>query len=306
MGMNKLPLEIRVQILNLLCEGTSMRAISRLTGVSINTVSKLLEDAGQFCTKFHDERVRNISSQRVQVDEIWSFVYAKQSNRETAKAAPMDAGDVWTWTAIDADTKLIATWFVGDRTSSSARIFLSDLKDRMANRMQLTSDGLGAYLKAVEHVFGDDVDYAMLDKIYGHAKFQNATERRYSPAVCVGARRKDVTGNPDPAHVSTSYAERQNLTMRMHMRRFTRLTNAFSKKFVNHCYMVAIYTVWYNWVRIHKTLRVTPCMAANVTDRLWDWAEIVAIMDAEAPKPGPRGPYKKSSGDSREPSEQSS
>jgi IS1 family transposase len=269
-----------------------MRAISRITGVSINTVSKLLEDAGEFCAKFHDERVRNVSSQRIQVDEIWSFVYAKQSNRETAKAAPMDAGDVWTWTAIDADTKLIATWFVGDRTSSSARIFLTDLKDRISNRMQLTSDGLASYLKAVDHVFGDDIDYAILDKIYGQAKVQQVTERRYSPARFVGAKRKEIVGNPDPAHISTSFAERHNLTMRMQMRRFTRLTNAFSKKFANHCHMVPIYTVWYNWVRIHKSLRVTPCMAAKVTDRLWDWADIVAIMDAEVPKPGPRGPYK--------------
>ena len=273
-----------------------MRSVSRLCDVSINTVAKLLEDAGEFCAKFHDERVRNVSSQRIQVDEVWSFVYAKQSNRETAKAAPVDAGDVWTWTAIDADTKLIATWLVGDRTSSSARLFLADLKDRMANRMQLTSDGLGAYLKAVEHVFGDDIDYAILDKIYGHAKFQSATERRYSPAACVGARRQEVVGNPNPKHISTSFAERSNLTMRMHNRRFTRLTNAFSKKFQNHVHMVAIWTVWYNWIRLHKSLRVTPCMAANVTDRLWDWADIVAIMDAEAPKPGPRGPYKKKEG----------
>ena len=256
-----------------------MRSVSRVVGVSINTVSKLLEDAGKFCMRFHDERVRGVTSKRIQVDEIWSFVYAKQSNRETAKAAPMDSGDVWTWTAIDADTKLIATWFVGDRTSDSARIFLGDLKKRVTNRMQLTSDGLASYLKAVDHVFGDDIDYAVLDKIYGHAKFQQATERRYSPAECIGARREKKVGNPDERHISTSFAERQNLSMRMGMRRFTRLTNAFSKKFENHCFALALYFVHYNFIRIHKTLRVTPAMAAGITDKLWEMADLVELIE---------------------------
>lgn len=267
-----------------------MRAISRLTGVSINTVAKLLEDAGEFCSKFHDERVRGVRSQRVQVDEIWSFVYTKQTNRAAAKAAPVDSGDVWTWTAIDADTKLITTWFVGDRTTDSARIFLGDLKERVANRMQLTSDGHRPYLKAVERVFGDEIDYAVLHKIYGPDR---SADHRYSPPVCLGAKSQKMIGCPDKKHISTSYAERQNLTMRMQMRRFTRLTNAFSKKFANHCHMIAIYSVWYNWIRLHKTLRVTPCMAANLADRVWDWSDFIVLMDAVAPKPGRPKTYKK-------------
>lgn len=267
-----------------------MRAISRLADVSINTVDKLLNEAGQYCMGFHDARVRGFKAERVQVDEIWSFVYAKQQNVEVAKAAPLDAGDVWTWTAIDADTKLMASWFVGDRTSASARVFLADLKERITNRMQLTSDGHHAYLKAVERAFGDEVDYAVMHKIYGPDR---SSGRRYSPPVVIGVETHNLIGDPDPRHISTSYAEPQNLTMRMHMRRFTRLTNGFSKRFNNHCNMIAIYTVWYNWIRIHKTLRVTPAMAAGLTDRLWSWEDFVVLMDAAAPKPGRRGPYKK-------------
>ncbi|MBI2718457.1 MAG: IS1 family transposase [Rhizobiales bacterium] len=289
-GMDKLPPKARAQILNMLCEGSSMRSVSRLANVSINTVAKLLADAGKFCADFHDERVRNVSSQSIQVDEIWSFVYAKEANRENAKTAPVDSGDVWTWTALDADSKLIATWFVGDRTSASARIFLGDLKERVANRMQLTSDGHRAYMKAVDHVFGDDIDYAILHKIYGP---DPSRERRYSPPVCVGAKLQEVKGNPNPKHISTSYAERSNLTMRMHNRRLTRLTNAFSKKFESHVNMIAIWTVWYNWVRIHKTLRVTPAMAAGLTDRLWSFEEMIAAMDEIAPKPGRPKTYNK-------------
>jgi IS1 family transposase len=289
--MNKLPSRTRAMILAMLCEGSSMRSISRLTDVSINTVSKLLVDAGNACAAFHDEKVRGVKAVRVQCDEIWSFTYAKQKNVPTAKAAPEEAGDTWTWTALDADTKLIVGYLVGGRDAEYANAFMDDVAARLATRVQLTTDGHGAYLAAVEGAFGADVDYAMLVKMYGAAP--ESARGRYSPAECTGIRKTRIEGKPDEAHVSTSYVERQNLTMRMHMRRFTRLTNAFSKKFENHTHMVAIYTVWYNWCRIHKSLRITPAMAAGLTDRVWDLSDIVAVMDERAPKPGPRGPYKK-------------
>jgi len=289
--MNKLPLKTRVQILSMLCEGSSMRSISRICDVSINTVSKLLVDAGKFCAGYHDANVVDVKAKRVQVDEIWSFVGAKQKNVPNMKAPVDGAGDVWTWTAIEAETKLIVSHFVGGRDGECAMWFMDDLRKRLANRVQLTSDGHKAYLEAVEGAFGADIDYAMLVKIYGNAP--EAAKGRYSPAECVGARKERIEGNPDPKHVSTSYAERQNLTMRMSMRRFTRLTNAFSKKFENHAHMVALYAVWYNFLRIHKSLRVTPAMAAGVADTLMTWEELIAVMDAEAPKPGQRGPYKK-------------
>jgi IS1 family transposase len=289
--MNKLPLSTRVQILSMLCEGSSMRSVSRLCDVSINTVSKLLVEAGKFCAGFHDEKVRMVEAKRVQVDEIWSFTGAKQKNVSRMKKRIDGAGDTWTWTAIEADTKLIVSHFVGGRDGECAMWFMDDLKSRLANRVQLTSDGHRAYLEAVEGAFGGDVDYAMLIKIYGNAP--EAAKGRYSPAECIGAKKERIEGNPDPKYVSTSYAERQNLTMRMHMRRFTRLTNAFSKKFENHAHMVAMYAVWYNWIRIHKTLRVTPAMQAKLTTRLWSWEEIVKAMDADAPVLKKRGPYKK-------------
>ena len=290
--MNKLPSKTRAMILAMLCEGSSMRSISRLTDTSINTVSKLLVDAGNACAAFHDEKVRGVKAARVQCDEIWSFTYAKQKNVPTAKAAPEDAGDTWTWTALDADTKLIVGYLVGGRDAEYANAFMGDVAERLATRVQLTTDGHKAYLEAVEGAFGADVDYAQLVKLYGDVKGKTP-ERKYSPSECTGIKKRRVEGNPDEAHVSTSYVERQNLTMRMHMRRFTRLTNAFSKKFENHAHMVAIYTVWYNWCRIHKTLRITPAMAAGLTDRVWDLSDIVAFMDERAPKPGPRGSYKK-------------
>ncbi len=289
--MNKLDTKTRAQILAMLCEGTSMRAISRLTGVSINTVSKLLEDAGRFCAGFHDAKVRNVAAKRVQVDEAWAFCYSKQKNVASAKAAPDGAGDVWTWTAIEADTKLLISHFCGDRDGECAKWFIDDVAARVANRIQLTSDGHKAYLEAVEGAFGADVDYAMLIKMYGNAP--EAFKGRYSPAECTGIKKTKIEGKPDEKHISTSYVERSNLTMRMHNRRFTRLTNAFSKKFENHAHMVAIYAVWYNWLRIHKTLRVSPAMAAGISGTLLSWEDIVDMMDAEAPKPGPRGPYKK-------------
>jgi len=275
--MNKLPVAKRAQILSMLCEGASMRSVSRLADVSINTVSKLLVDAGKACAAFHDQKVRGLRARRVQVDEIWSFTYAKNKNVGKAKKAPEGAGDTWTWTGLDADSKLIISWLVGNRDAVYASAFVNDLASRLKNRIQLTSDGLKLYIDAVEDAFGVDVDYAQLVKLYG-ASGENET--RYSPAKCLGCIPNEVTGNPDPKHISTSYVERQNLTMRMHMRRFTRLTNAFSKKFENHVHMVALYTVFYNWTKIHKTLRVTPAMAAGLTERVWDMAEVVALLDA--------------------------
>ena len=291
--MNKLSLAKRVQVLSMLCEGSSMRSISRVVDVSINTVAKALIDAGTVCTEFHDTTVRDVKAQRVQVDEIWTFTAAKQKNVAKMKNPVDGAGDTWTWTALDADSKLIVQWFVGSRDAHSATLFIDDLKSRLANRVQLTSDGLGAYLKAVSEVYGEDIDYAQLVKIYGNAPGSTKGETRYSPAECIGAKKHRVFGNPDAAHVSTSYVERQNLTMRMHMRRFTRLTNAFSKKFESHVHMVALYAVWYNWVRIHKTLRVTPAMAAGLTDKLMAFEDILALIDAKEGPPKKRGPYKK-------------
>jgi IS1 family transposase len=289
--MNKLPLAKRVQILSLLCEGSSMRTVSRVCDVSFNTVAKLLVDAGKVCAAFHDEKVRDVKASRVQVDEIWSFTYAKAKNLAKAKAAPAIAGDTWTWTAIEADTKLIVSWLVGGRDSEYAMAFMDDLRSRLSNRVQLTSDGHKAYLEAVEGAFGGDVDYAMINKLYGTSP--ESAKGRYSPAECIGVRKERIEGDPDWHHVSTSYAERQNLSMRMHMRRFTRLTNAFSKRFENHVHALAIYFVFYNFVRIHKTLRVTPAMAAGVTDRLWSMEDIAELVDAAAPKPGRPATYRK-------------
>lgn len=289
--MNKLSSEERARIIHLLCEGSSIRAITRLTGASKNTVTKLLIDAGKACADYHDANVRDVKASRIQVDEIWSFTYAKQKNVAAAKAAPDGAGDTWTWTAIDADNKLIVSYFVGGRDGECAMWFMDDLRARLANRVQLTSDGHRAYLEAVEGAFGDDVDYAMLNKIYGTAP--EAFKGRYSPAECIGAKKDRVTGNPDMGHVSTSYVERNNLTMRMHMRRFTRLTNAFSKKVENHAYAVALHMMYYNFVKVHSKLRMSPAMAAGVSERLWEISDIVALVEAAEAGPKKRGPYKK-------------
>jgi IS1 family transposase len=289
--MNKLPIKVRAQMLSMLCEGASMRSVSRLADVSINTVAKLLIDAGKFCDAFHYDNVRGVQAKRIRCDEIWSFTYAKQKNVKTATDAPEWAGDTWTWTGIEADTKLIVSWLVGGRDSEYAMAFMDDLRSRITNRVQLTTDGHKAYLEAVEGAFGGDIDYAVLHKVYGNSP--ESAKGKYSQADCIGTQKHRIEGDPDMKHVSTSYIERSNLTMRMHNRRFTRLTNAFSKKFESHVHMVAIWAVWYNWVRIHKTLRVSPAMAANLTDTLWSWETIVAKMDEVAPKAGRPKTYKK-------------
>lgn len=288
--MNKLSSAARAQILHLLCEGSSVRAITRITGASKNTVIKLMIDAGRACAAYHDEHVRNVPSKRVQVDEIWAFVYAKEKNVARAKSAPVDAGDAWTWTAIDADNKLMISYFVGGRDGECAMWFMDDVAKRLANRVQLTSDGLRSYLEAVEGAFGCDVDYAQLVKLYGEAP--ESFKGRYSPAECTGIKKTRVEGNPDPAHVSTSYVERSNLTVRMNNRRFTRLTNAFSKKMENHAYSVALMAMYYNFVKMHRTLRMTPAMAASVSDRLWEIGDIVALVENADEPAKKRGSYR--------------
>jgi IS1 family transposase len=288
--MNKLPLTKRVLILQILCEGGSLRSASRIADCSLNTVMKLLVDIGDVCRTYHDEHVRNVKARRVQCDEIWAFNYAKQKNVATAKAAPIGAGDIWTWTALDADSKLCISWLCGSRDGEYARALMDDLRSRLSNRVQITSDGHRAYLEAVEGAFGSDVDYAMLVKLYGEAP---EAQKRYSPAVCIGARKTTITGTPDPDYVSTSYVERANLTMRMAMRRFTRLTNAFSKKLANHEASIALYAIHYNFARIHKTLRVTPAMEAGLSNHLWSYEEIAGLLDKDAAPPAKRGPYKK-------------
>lgn len=273
--MNKLPREKRAQILSLLCEGNSMRATSRLADVSINTVTKLLVDAGGACSEYQDKTLRNLRCKRLQLDEIWAFVYAKEKNAPQGKKDAGEAGDIWTWTAIDADSKLIASWMVGDRSGETARVFVCDLAQRLANRVQITTDGHRAYIEAVEAGFGAAVDYAQLIKIYGQPV---EGQKRYSPPEVIGTETICCTGNPDPKHISTSYAERSNLTIRMHMRRFTRLTNGFSKKVENHAHAVALHTMFYNFCRIHKTLRITPAMAAGITDHVGAVLDIVDMI----------------------------
>ena len=259
-----------------MAEGIALRAIVRLTGISRTTLLKLLEDAGQAFSEYQDQTLVNLKCKRVQVDEAWSFCYAKQKNVAGAKAAPEGAGDIWTWVGLDADTKLVASWYVGGRDSEAAMTFMDDLAPRLVSRVQLTSDGHRPYLEAVEGAFGADVDYAILVKIYGAAP---EGQRRYSPAICTGAKKFRVEGNPDPKHVSTSYVERQNLNIRMGNRRMTRLTNAFSKKAVNHTHMMAIYFMHYNFVRIHQTLKITPAMAAGITPKLWEMADMVRVLE---------------------------
>ena len=277
MPMNKLPFAKRAEILGLMVEGVSIRAITRITGVSKNTVVKLLDDAGEAFSDYQDRTLRDLTCRRLQVDEIWAFVYAKQKNAPTAKKAPADAGDIWTWMAIDADTKLIPSFYVGSRDAEAAQHFIGDLAMRLANKVQLTSDGHKPYLEAVEQSFGADIDYAMLIKHYGEPV---GPLGRYSPGECTGIELRRVEGRPDPAHVSTSFIERANLTNRMGNRRFTRLTNAFSKKAENHAHSVAIHTMHYNFVRIHQTLRCSQAMAAGVTSKLWELTDMVKVLEA--------------------------
>ena len=275
--MNRLTTEKRIALVAALVEGCGLRATARMTGVARMTVEKLLRDLGAACAQYQDEHLRNLTCRRIECDEIWSFVYAKQKNVERAKNAPEGAGDVWTWTAIDADTKLVLSWRIGPRDLATAYDFMHDLAERLRHRVQLTTDGHRPYLEAVESAFNLDVDYAMLQKIYG----ADDTEKRYSPARCKGAVPHVVTGEPDPKHISTSCVERQNLTMRMSIRRFTRLTNAFSKKLEMHAHSVALHFMHYNFVKIHSSLRTTPAQAADVTDRLWEISDLVALLERQ-------------------------
>jgi IS1 family transposase len=272
--MNRLTTEERARILGMMVEGMAIRAISRLTGASKNTIVKLLRDVGAACAEYQHRTLRGLTCRRLQLDEVWSFVYAKQKNVPENKWG--QAGDVWTWTAIDADTKLIASWMLGDRSADTARAFVKDLAERLTHRVQLTTDGLPHYRVAVDRAFGGDIDFAMLDKVYAAA---TVAPGRYSPPECVGAKKRVVTGKPDLSHVSTSYAERMNLNIRMGLRRFTRLTNAFSKKIENHFFALAIYFMHYNFARQHQTLHVSPAMAAGVTNKLWDAVDVIRMAD---------------------------
>jgi IS1 family transposase len=277
--MNRLPLERRAQIVGMLVEGNSLRATSRLADVSINTVTKLLLDVAQACEEYQDRTLRGLKARRIQCDEIWSFVYAKAKNVPEEHAGEFGYGDVWTFTALDADTKLVPSWAVGRRDAFTANAFIRDLADRLAHRVQITTDGNNVYLEAVEGAFGADVDYAMLVKLYEGDARQDRPETRYSPGKCTGTRTVKIAGNPDERHVSTSYVERQNLTIRMQMRRFTRLTNGFSKKVENHKAAIALHFMHYNFARIHKTLRVTPAMEAGAADHVWSMAEIAGLAN---------------------------
>jgi IS1 family transposase len=276
-NMNTLDSNRRVLVVKALCEGTSLRGTARITGVARMTVEKLLRDLGPVCAAYQDRVLRNLTCQRLQCDEIWSFCYAKAKNvTPKMRREHPDAGDVWTWVVIDADTKLVPAWFIGGRDSGAAWTFMQDVASRLKHRVQLTTDGHKPYLQAVDDAFGSDVDYATLVKIYGRPP---ETETRYSPATIIGVQAATITGDPNPKHISTSYVERQNLTMRMQMRRFTRLTNGFSKKLEMHAHMVAVHFLYYNFVRIHETLRVTPAMAAGVVDHVWEVADIIGLLE---------------------------
>jgi len=273
--MNRLDNADRTRIIAALCEGNSIRAVERMTGISRITVTKLLIELGAACAEYQNEHLVNLPRKRIQCDEIWAFCYAKDKNVPAHRRNEFGVGSVWTWTAIDADTKLVASWTVGTRDAESARMFMLDLASRLRNRIQLTTDGHKAYLEAVDEAFGGQIDYAMLVKIYGES---TNPQKRYSPASYGGSRISHISGNPDAKHVSTSYVERQNLTVRMHMRRFTRLTNGFSKKLENHIAAVSLHFMFYNFVHIHQTLRVTPAMAAGVTDRVWEVSDVVNLL----------------------------
>lgn len=275
--MNKLSNEEKVKVVACLVEGNSLRATVRMTGIHRTTIQKLLVELGAACSAYQDKVFRNLKCRRIQCDEIWSFCYAKDKNVPEKLKGRHGVGSVWTWVALDSDTKLVPCWFVSNRDAGAAYHFMQDVAGRLANRVQLTTDGHKPYLSAVEDAFGCEIDYATLVKIYGVAPTDNA-EIRYSPAQCMGAKKAVVSGNPDYRHISTSHAERQNLTMRMQMRRFTRLTNAFSKKIENHEAAIALHYMHYNFVRIHQTLRVTPAMAAGVCDHVWSIQQIVNLL----------------------------
>ncbi|MGB2712861.1 MAG: IS1 family transposase [Vicinamibacterales bacterium] len=275
--MNRLSTAERVRIVAALVEGNSLRSVTRMTGVSINTVTKLLVDLGNAAVAYHDEYVRNVTTKRIEADEVWTFCYARRENVPEKKKGQLGYGDVWTWVGIDSDSKLVLSWAVGRRDAETAYEFMHDLASRLSNRVQLTTDGLHAYLVAVDSAFGNDIDYARLIKVYGSDP--NA-ERRYAPPVCLSVKEEIVSGAPDPGYISTSYIERQNLTMRMSMRRFTRLTNGHSKKLANHCHAIAVHYLHYNFARKQTALKGTPAMAAGLSDHVWTIEEIVGVLDA--------------------------
>jgi IS1 family transposase len=282
--MNRLKPTKQAQVVAVLVEGTSVNATSRITGVAKHTILNLLEDLGCACAEYHNRTVRNLKVNHVEVDEIWQFCYAKEKNVPADKQGKFGYGDVWTTTGIDADTKLIISYLIGRRDAKTANAFMQDLKSRISNRMQMTTDGHKVYINAVENAFGSEIDYAMLVKIYG-APLQEDASTRYSPATCIDCQTAVITGDPDPDKICTSYVERQNLTMRMSMRRFTRLTNGFSKKVENHGHAVALQFMHYNFCRIHKTLRITPAMEAGLADHPWTIQELCGLM-----KPSSRVP----------------
>ena len=258
-------------------EGNSIRSVARMTGIARNTITDLVVEAGRACAEYQDGALRNLNCRRIECDEIWAFCHAKDKNLPDDKRDQFGYGSIWTWIALDADTKLIASWMVGNRDELAAKEFMQDLAGRLSHRVQLTTDGLHAYLEAVDDAFGSEIDYAMLVKAYGEP---GSEEKRYSPAKYVGSNKKIITGSPNRRKISTSFVERQNLTMRMCMRRFTRLTNGFSKKLANHIAAVSLHSMYYNFVRIHQTLSVTPAMAAGVTDRVWEIEDIVRLVEA--------------------------
>lgn len=300
-NMKRLDTATRVRIVAALIEGCSVRSVSRMTGVSKNTILKLLGDLGPVCEEFHDRHVRGLQCERIEADEIWSFCYAKDKNLPDHMRDEPGVGSVWTWTALDRDSKLMVSWHVGGRDPHCAFLFMRDLRSRLANRIQLTTDGLGLYVKAVDRAFGWDIDFAQLIKIYGSPSREE--QARYSACKCVGTEIQRVTGQPIKEDISTSYVERQNLTMRMGMRRFTRLTNAFSKKFANLRWSVALHFMHYNFCRVHSSLRVTPAMEAGVADHVWDLEELVGLLEAKeraviGTEANKRGPYRKTGTDS--------
>jgi len=280
--MNKLTPAKRAAVLTALVEGNSIRSTVRMTGVAKNTVTRLLIEAGTAATEYQDQMIRNVACKRIQCDEIWSFVYGKDRNiaKEIREASPFVVGSIWTWTAICADSKLMVSWLVGQRNEACAAEFINDLASRIVGKIQMTTDGLKLYINAIEGAFGGAIDYAMLTKLYGASGNDNSAETRYSPGRIKGSETAIMSGDPEKKHISTSYVERANLTMRMGMRRFTRLTNGFSKKFENHCHMISLFMFHYNFIRIHQTIRCTPAMAAGITDQLWSMSDLVALIES--------------------------